>query len=195
MPQKTQHAFDRVIDTPLIHPAEPLTCFDSTTAALRVSDDDRGCPEGLTSLGAYPLMQLGFTVTEVHPLLLARFRAARAVAAKSGVHLYITSGFRTMERQEQLFAAQVEKLGSKEKAGEWVLPGNLSHHPMGLALDINYPGDRAGARWLEVNGASFGLCRAYKNEWWHFEGTTAPGRACPPPFSNAMSEYELIGRG
>jgi hypothetical protein len=52
-----------------------------------------------------------------------------------------------------------------------------------LALDINYP---AGAAWLESNGARFGLCRVYGNEWWHFEGVIAPGQPCPAMAQNAL---------
>ena len=65
-----------------------------------------------------------------------------------------------------------------------------SHHPQGLAIDVNYPGDKLGALWLEENGSRFGLCRVYANEWWHFEGVIAPGQACPPLAPNALVDLK-----
>jgi len=55
----------------------------------------------------------------------------------------------------------------------------ISHHPWGVAIDVNYPDEPVGAGWLEVNGSTFGLCRVFDNEWWHFEPVIAPGWKCP----------------
>lgn len=165
-----------------------LSCFDTATATIRVTADEN-CAEGLISLGSLPLSEsrsVTGRVDEVHPLLLARFEAAAIAAELDGVHLYITSGFRTRERQAELFAAEVIKRGSESEAAKWVLPPQYSHHPQGLALDINYPGDQPGAGWLELNGSRFGLCRVYQNEWWHFEGVIAPGESCPKMAVNAL---------
>jgi LAS superfamily LD-carboxypeptidase LdcB len=119
-------------------------------------------------------------------MLLTRFNAAYLTAKKDGVNLYITSGFRSLSRQEVLFEKAVEKYGNETEAAKWVLPAPYSHHPQGLALDINYPGDPMGAEWLEKNGSKFGLCRVYANEWWHFEGVIAPGQMCPALAPNAL---------
>jgi D-alanyl-D-alanine dipeptidase len=168
--------------------ASPLSCFESATATIRVTLDVT-CPSDLISLGSGVLSESATAdsgVTEVHPLLLARFEAARIAASLEGVHLYITSGFRSYERQQELFTAEIAKRGSETEAAKWVLPPQYSHHPRGLALDINYPGDPAGAKWLELHGARFGLCRVYANEWWHFEGAIAPGQRCPTMAENAL---------
>ena len=69
--------------------------------------------------------------------------------------------------------------GSETEAAKWVLPAQSSNHPKGLAIDVNYPMDPAGAIWLERNGWRFGLCRVYANEWWHFEGVISPCERCP----------------
>jgi len=55
----------------------------------------------------------------------------------------------------------------------------VSHHPWGVAIDVNYPDEPVGAGWLEINGSKFGLCRVFENEWWHFEPVIAPGWKCP----------------
>lgn len=165
-----------------------LTCFDPLSNSLRVTTNEF-CAEDLISLGSGPLIEsvtASGEVNSLHPLLQSRFDAARAAANAEGVHLYITSGFRTFDRQDFLFHREVEIRGSESEAAKWVLPAQFSHHPHGLAIDVNYPGDRAGAKWLEINGARFGLCRVYANEWWHFEGVIAPGESCPAMAANAL---------
>ncbi len=163
------------------------TCFDPISATLRVTTEDQ-CPKPLINLGNAPLSEsatAGSVVTELHPLLLARFNAAKSAAEREGVSLYISSGFRTLERQRELFEAAIEKYGSESEAARWALPSQVSHHPDGLAIDVNYPGAPDGARWLEENGYRYGLCRVYANEWWHFEGVIAPGQNCPAMASDA----------
>jgi hypothetical protein len=165
-----------------------LTCFESSSATLRVTTADQ-CRAPLISLGNSPLTDSVTTsgeVTALHPLLQARFDAAQRAASLEGIHLYLTSGFRDESRQAVLFANAVKKYGSESEAAKWVLPPQFSHHPRGLAIDVNYPGDRPGAKWLESNGARFGLCRVYANEWWHFEGVIAPGESCPEMAANAL---------
>ena len=165
-----------------------LTCFEPVSATLRVTTADQ-CALPLVLLGNSPLTEsvtADGVVVALHPLLQARFDSAQIAASREGVHLYITSGFRDETRQAVLFANAITKYGSETEAAKWVLPPQFSHHPHGLAIDVNYPGDRPGAEWLERNGARFGLCRVYANEWWHFEGVIAPGESCPEMAANAL---------
>jgi len=169
-------------------PPPTLTCFDPQSASLRVTIAEQ-CNDPLISLGNSVLSESATVdgeINSLHPLLQARFDAAQISAQREGVHLYITSGFRDQERQAALFANAIEKYGSETEAAKWVLPPQYSHHPHGLAIDVNYPGDRPGALWLEKNGSRFGLCRVYANEWWHFEGVIAPGERCPAMAANAL---------
>ena len=167
-------------------------CFDRENLVTLVTTDLL-CPEGFISLGNSRLTESATatgSIEEVHPLLLARFNTAAEFAKADGITLYITSGFRTLDRQEILFQEAVRKYGSESEAAKWVLPPQFSHHPQGLAIDVNYPDDKAGALWLERNGYRFGLCRVYANEWWHFEGVIAPGQACPELAPNALIDLE-----
>ena len=169
-----------------------LTCFEPISATLRVTTEDQ-CLSPLPPLGNSSLSESATAtglVAEIHPLLQNRFDAASAAAAREGVNLYITSGFRTQARQEILFANAIKKYGNETEAAKWVLPAHFSHHPQGLAIDVNYPKDPEGAKWLEENGARFGLCRVYANEWWHFEGVIAPGGNCPAMAENALVDLE-----
>jgi LAS superfamily LD-carboxypeptidase LdcB len=97
----------------------------------------------------------------------------------------IDSGYRTVETQNYLFDRAIKEHKTPEEAIKWVLPGDLSRHPWGLALDVNLHHEKSGASWLEANGATFGLCRVYENEWWHFEPLIAPGGICPPLMPDA----------
>ena len=70
---------------------------------------------------------------------MVRFIAARAAAEREGQKIHIASGFITLERQEYIFTTAVKKYGSEAEAAKWVAPPYVSHHPWGLAMDVNYP--------------------------------------------------------
>ena len=131
------------------------------------------------SLGAGAIPRSLIRPSAIDKQLMYRFKAAQAAAKKDGQVLYIASGFRTLSRQKTLFAQAIRKYGSTAEASKWVAPPLVSHHPWGVAIDVNYPNDPVGAGWLEINGAKFGLCRVFENEWWHFEPVIAPGWKCP----------------
>jgi hypothetical protein len=172
--------------------ASKIECFDQEMLLVLTTTEAK-CPTEFVYLGDAPLTESRTAtgeVTEMHPLLVARFAAAQSFARADGVVLTLTSGFRSLERQQMLFDREVAIRGSETEAAKWVLPPRYSHHPQGLAIDVNYPGDKAGALWLEKNGSRFGLCRVYANEWWHFEGVIAPGERCPAMAANALVDLE-----
>jgi len=181
---------DQTITEVLVPPT--INCFDANYLIVLTTTDTK-CSSDLTFLGDSPLSESATAdglVDEIHPLLLTRFTMAQSFARADGVELIITSGFRTLERQKNLFDREVEIRGNEREASKWVLPPQFSHHPQGLAIDVNYPGDQAGAYWLEKNGSRFGLCRVYANEWWHFEGVIAPGQRCPALAPNALVDIK-----
>ena len=172
--------------------ASKIECFDQEMLLVLTTTEAK-CPTEFVYLGDAPLTESRTAtgeVIEMHPLLVARFAAAQSFARADGVVLTLTSGFRSLERQQMLFDREVAIRGSETEAAKWVLPPRYSHHPQGLAIDVNYPGDKAGALWLEKNGSRFGLCRVYANEWWHFEGVIAPGERCPAMAANALVDLE-----
>ena len=157
----------------------PLSCANKTNYAIRVSNVIKGCEKTELSLGAGAISRSLIRPDKLDKQLMNRFKAAQAAAKKDGQALYIASGFRTLSRQQTLFAQAVRRYGSVQEASKWVAPPLVSHHPWGVAIDVNYPDEPAGAGWLEVNGSKFGLCRIFENEWWHFEPVIAPGWKCP----------------
>jgi D-alanyl-D-alanine carboxypeptidase len=157
----------------------PLQCMNKKTKVLRISNVIKGCDKTELSLGAGAISRSLIRPTELDQQLLNRFKAAQAAAKKDGQVIYIVSGFRSLSRQKTLFANAVRKYGSSAEASKWVAPPLISHHPWGVAIDVNYPDEPVGAGWLEIHGYKFGLCRVFENEWWHFEPVIAPGWKCP----------------
>ena len=157
----------------------PLQCMNKKTKVLRISNVIKGCEKTELSLGAGAISRSLIRPSELDQQLLTRFKAAQAAAKKDGQVIYIVSGFRSLSRQKTLFANAVRKYGSAAEASKWVAPPLISHHPWGVAIDVNYPDEPVGAGWLEIHGSKFGLCRVFENEWWHFEPVIAPGWKCP----------------
>lgn len=162
-------------------------CFNIATEVLRRSDVIAGCRKSESSLGAMVVKNPTRRPTDLNPYLRVRFLAAQAEGKRDHISLKITSGYRSYERQTWLFSRAVKKYGSETEAAKWVLPPELSHHTWGVALDINYPNDPESTKWLARNGYKYGLCRAYENEWWHFEPITVPGVRCPARLPNASA--------
>ena len=171
---------------------KPLLCFNIESDELRTIDTEQGCLAPEEPLGTTPIIHSEVRPTQLDRTFEVRFLAAQAAAKLAGFNIRITSGFRSQQLQERLFNNAVKKYGSENEASKWVLPKDVSHHPWGLAIDVNYPGDRKAVKWLEDNGSSFGLCRVYLNEWWHFEPVIAPGEPCPPMMANALESLPTL---
>lgn len=157
----------------------PLSCMHKKTYLLHISNVIKGCEKSEVSLGAGAIPHPFMYPTALDKQFLSRFVAAQAAAKRDGQVIYIASGFRSLARQKVLFASAVRRYGSVAKASRWVSPPHVSHHPWGVAIDVNYPDEPVGAGWLELHGFKFGLCRVFENEWWHFEPVIAPGWKCP----------------
>jgi D-alanyl-D-alanine dipeptidase len=157
----------------------PLSCANKSNYVIRISNVIKGCEKTELSLGAGAIPHSLIRPNQLDKQLINRFKAAQAAAKIDGQALYIASGFRSLGRQNTLFAQAIKKYRSAQEASKWVAPPLVSHHPWGVAIDVNYPDEPVGAGWLEVNGSKFGLCRVFENEWWHFEPVIAPGWKCP----------------
>jgi hypothetical protein len=174
---------DEPAPTPVLHLTQPRVDEDATPvsggAARAAEVQSAGLPKAPpTTTSPAAMSPSGLSAP------LARSLAkAEAAARAAGVTLTVTSGRRSRAEQQRLFDAAVRQYGSVARARRWVLPPAESRHVTGDAVDI---GPRSGARWLEVNGVKWGLCRRYVNEWWHFERLApAIGQACPPLEPNA----------
>lgn len=88
------------------------------------------------------------------------FLKMQAAAAKAGVSLSLTSGFRTMEQQRRLYHCyQTRSCNNGNLAAR---PG-YSNHQNGAAVDLST------SSWLARNASKYGFVRTVSKEAWHYE--------------------------
>ncbi|QIG74590.1 putative internal virion protein [Rhizobium phage RHph_I20] len=99
--------------------------------------------------------------------------------APVGLGLY--SGYRSPERQAELWAGALKKYGSPEAARKWVAPPGHSMHNEGLAADMGYNGQslqhapKEVVDWVHSNADRYGLKFPLGNEAWHIEDSSTRG--------------------
>ena len=122
---------------------------------------------------------INLEVTEVDGVLLevstARaFIKMRDAAAEQGVYLQPWSGFRSNDRQAELYAAW------KAGAGNLAAKPGYSHHQSGRAVDINLLGvPEATYVWLKKHARRYGFRRTVPSEPWHWEYSPPARRRAP----------------
>jgi hypothetical protein len=84
----------------------------------------------------------------------------------------INSGYRSVERQAELWADALRKYGSPEAARKWVAPPGRSQHNKGNAADLGFANDRA-QQWVHQNAEQYGLRFRMSHEDWHIEDADA----------------------
>lgn len=91
-----------------------------------------------------------------------------ADAQSAGHDIQIYSGFRSNDRQAELFANAVEQYGSEAAARRYVAPPGRSQHNHGNAADLRY-GNDAAKEWAHANAERYGL--NFRMDWepWHIE--------------------------
>lgn len=92
----------------------------------------------------------------------------QAMVAASGGRISITSGYRSPERQAQLWEAALRKYGDPEVADNWVARPGKSNHGNGIAADLGFS-DQAAREWAHANAGKFGLHFPMSWEPWHIE--------------------------
>lgn len=117
---------------------------------------------------AIEVVPLGPDGVEVEIRTARAFLAMREAAAAAGVELKLESGFRTAEKQRELFREWRKGRGNKAAR-----PGR-SNHQSGRALDIAVLSVPGALEWLESNAAAYGFKRTVKSEPWHWEYENAP---------------------
>lgn len=120
-----------------------------------------------------------FPFTEDLPKKQMRKEAAKALedmfaaADDEGLDLFAQSGYRSYERQDAIFAANVEKSGEKAANNYSARPGE-SEHQTGLVMDVTTPdvdfdlitefGDTDEGKWLEKKAAEYGFIIRYPKD-------------------------------
>lgn len=136
------------------------------------------CPHGMLALGTTAIVHGADRPTSINRQLRNRFVSARTAAAHLGLTIGIHSGWRSWDTQARLYQNALAKYKTARLASRWVLPPEKSMHVWGLAVDVQF-GNFAAKKWFRENSYKYGICRRYKNEWWHYEPVIAPGDKCP----------------
>ncbi|MCU1421693.1 MAG: peptidase and DD-carboxypeptidase VanY/endolysin [Microbacteriaceae bacterium] len=125
-------------------------------------------------------------VAKLDPALLGALRQAATDA--QGVAFVVDSGWRSPEYQERLLQEAISEYGSAQEAARWVASPETSAHVSGDAIDLG----RAAAAWLSEHGATYGLCRVYGNESWHYElRPEAVDHGCPPTYADPTQDPRM----
>jgi hypothetical protein len=103
---------------------------------------------------------------------LEQFYAAMPEDIRSSTN--VMSGYRSPERQAELWQSALERYGSPEAARRWVAPPGNSQHNHGNAADLEYQSP-AAREWAHANAANFGLAFPMGHEPWHIELASARG--------------------
>jgi len=122
---------------------------------------------------------------------LARLFAAAPPEIQA--QLKLNSGYRSEERQAQLYQAALAKYGSEEEARKWVAPPGKSRHQHGDAYDLQFGNDVARS-WVHDNAGKFGLAFPMAHEPWHVELAGARGGAPEQPATGGLNPQPLALR-
>ena len=153
--------------------------------------------------------EIPFEAEPEDPKRLLRAEAALAVkrlfqrAQADGLHLYGISGYRSYQRQKELF--------SQSTSGYVAAPG-ASEHQTGLALDVSCPSvylelseqfsESPEGKWLADYASLYGFILRYPKgkesitgcpyEPWHFRYVTAPLASYLTLTGQTLEEYHAL---
>ena len=106
---------------------------------------------------------LGISTGGLHPVMKS---AVDRLLAAGGGSIVLNSGWRSTERQTELWQDALRRHGTAERADDWVARPGSSMHERGLAVDLG--GDVELASRL-VGSLGLPLHRPLPHEPWHFE--------------------------
>jgi transglycosylase-like protein with SLT domain/D-alanyl-D-alanine carboxypeptidase-like protein len=113
----------------------------------------------------------------MRPDVAVAFDRMAASAARAGLVLVVSSGFRSDAEQAALFAANPDP--------RWVAPPGQSLHRCATELDL---GPEAAHGWLAANASRFGFLQRYSWEAWHYGYAAGPA-----PCSRAGNAIAIPG--
>jgi len=92
------------------------------------------------------------------------FKAMQADAARAGITLSATSGFRSMEQQRVLYQKYLNGTGNLAAK-----PG-YSTHQNGISMDIGGIGSYSSKafNWMKNNASKYGFVNDVRGEYWHW---------------------------
>lgn len=108
----------------------------------------------------------------MNQLLAGRIQSLIAGARNAGFNITPGSGYRSEEEQAKLRTENgcpdVWNSPASACRVPTAIPGH-SNHNHGLAMDLNFGGNKAAAAWANEHGADYGLVFPVRGEDWHVE--------------------------
>lgn len=113
---------------------------------------------------------------------------------REGLGIY--SGYRSVERQRELWNDAVRRYGSAARARRWVAPPGRSNHNHGNAVDLSWNGQslrhapKHVKDWVHQNARKYGMHFPMGHEPWHIEplgtrGTSPAGVVDSPTIASS----------
>lgn len=115
---------------------------------------------------------------------------------REGLGIY--SGYRSPQRQAELYSQAVKKYGSPQAARKWVAPPGRSNHNHGNAVDMSYNGQSLKHApqhvkdWVHQNAKKYGLHFPMAHEPWHVEPLGTRGTAAPDQESTVAARSNTV---
>ncbi len=157
-----------------------------------------------------------FSGIEMDASVEAPYVAMRDAAARDGISLWISSAYRSVERQGELFEQEVElyrktyptRAVAETFAERSVARPGCSEHATGLALDLNGVRDdfdqTPAFRWLNAHAQEYGFILRYpkdkqeitriKYEPWHYRYVGATNAVAMKISGQCLEEYLQSGQ-
>lgn len=98
-----------------------------------------------------------------------------ACKAETGVTLKAVSGYRSYQRQATIYQNKLDRVGTRERADQYVARPGASEHQLGLAMDVGQKSDDVnltssfgrtkGGKWVAANCWRFGFILRYQEGW------------------------------
>ena len=141
---------------------------------------------------------------------MAAFEDMRDAAAEDGVELWVQSGYRSYERQKELYDRYTQERG-KEYADAYSARPGYSEHQTGLSFDVNESGtnfeETKEGQWIEAHAHEYGFIirfpqgkgdiTGYEFEPWHLRylgkdlaGKLKESGECLEEYLGITSRYE-----
>lgn len=112
----------------------------------------------------------------------------------------INSGYRSEERQAEIYNEALKKYGSEAEARKWAAPPGKSNHNHGDAADLGFQSEDV-RKWVHANAGKYGLKFPLGHEPWHVEAQETRGGTSYTQVADAsgtvplpQGEMKVVGR-
>ena len=135
-------------------------------------DTARMLPASFGPPDLHNIADAGFPFTDgvaVRQLVLEDLSALREAAAANGTPLSVIAGYRSFERQAELYERRVDELGDSEAGSRVARPGH-SEHQLGTTIDVTTEGETdvdqswgatPNGQWLATHAHEYGFLLSY----------------------------------